>query len=162
MVIIALICSVAIIVIDQILKYLTVENLASLSTVELIPNFLTLTYVENRGVAFGMFKDMKWIVITITSLVILFLIYILLTKKISSKLFVFGSALVIGGGIGNLIDRIFLGYVIDYLQLSFFPPVCNFADYCVTAGVIMIIIYILFLSDFSKSNNKNKVLKTND
>ena len=48
--------------------------------------------------------------------------------------------LIIGGGIGNLIDRIFRGFVIDYLSLSFFPPICNFADYCITIGAVLFVL----------------------
>ena len=73
------------------------------------------------------------------------------------KFFYVCAALIIGGGIGNLIDRIFFGYVIDYLSLSFFPPVCNFADYCITAGTIMLVIYLLFFSDVLDSSKKAKI-----
>ena len=52
--------------------------------------------------------------------------------------------LIVGGGIGNLIDRLFRGFVIDYLSLSFFPPICNFADYCITIGAFLFILCILF------------------
>ena len=58
--------------------------------------------------------------------------------------------LIIGGGIGNLIDRVLYGYVIDYLSLSFFPPVCNFTDYAITIGVILLVVYIFFFSDSFK------------
>ena len=58
--------------------------------------------------------------------------------------------LIIGGGIGNLIDRIFRGFVIDYLSLSFFPPICNFADYCITIGAVLFVLCILFQPDKKK------------
>ena len=67
------------------------------------------------------------------------------------------AGLIIGGGIGNLIDRIFYGYVIDYISLSFFPPVCNFADYAITIGTILLIIYVLFFSN--TFDNSEKVAK---
>ena len=58
--------------------------------------------------------------------------------------------------IGNLIDRVLYGYVIDYLSLSFFPPVCNFADYAITIGVILLVVYIFFFSDsFKKKEIRN-------
>ena len=57
------------------------------------------------------------------------------------------SILIIGGGIGNLIDRIFLGYVVDYIQVSFFPPIFNFADCCVTVGTVLLMVHILFFLD---------------
>lgn len=162
MALIALLVSALVAIIDQVIKYFVSTYLPTAGNVEVIPSFLSLTYLENRGVAFGMFSDMRWFFIIITSAVIVLLVYIISTRKINSKLFLFGSALVVGGGIGNLIDRVFLGYVVDYLQLSFFPPVCNFADYCVTVGTVMIVVYLLFFSDklkITKAENKNKEIK---
>ncbi|RGH89804.1 signal peptidase II [Ruminococcus bromii] len=69
-------------------------------------------------------------------------------------------ALIIGGGIGNLIDRIFYGFVVDYISVSFFPPVCNFADYCITVGTLLLIVYVLFFSNVMKS--EKKVNKSNE
>ena len=66
--------------------------------------------------------------------------------------------MIIGGGLGNLFERIFLGYVVDYLSLSFFPPICNFADYCITAGTVCLIVYLLFFSDFMKNDKKKEKL----
>lgn len=144
-------------IVDQLLKYLVVNFLDKTSPTVIIPNLLNLTYVENRGAAFGMLADARWIFITFTVLITIFLIYILFKKKIDSKLFLASVTLIIGGGIGNLIDRIFLGYVVDYLSISFFPPVCNFADYCITIGAIFLVIYIVFVSDFcKKEKSKNE------
>ena len=143
-------------IVDQLLKYLVVNFLDKTSPTEVIPNLFNLTYVENRGAAFGMLADARWIFITFTVLITVFLIYILFKKKIDSKLFLTSVVLIIGGGIGNLIDRIFLGYVVDYLSISFFPPVCNFADYCITIGAVILVIYIVFVSDFcKKEKSKN-------
>ena len=72
-------------------------------------------------------------------------------------MFTASAILLIGGGIGNLIDRIFLGYVIDYLSISFFPPVCNFADYCITVGTGLLLIYMIFISDYFNSSKKEKI-----
>ena len=62
--------------------------------------------------------------------------------------------MIIGGGVGNLIDRLVHGYVVDYLAVSFFPPVCNFADYCITIGVFILVIYIIFFSDLLNSKEE--------
>ena len=62
--------------------------------------------------------------------------------------------MIIGGGVGNLIDRILNSYVVDYLSLTFFPPVCNFADYVIVVGVILLAVWFLFFSD--KAENKEK------
>ena len=142
--------AVLVAVIDQVLKYLVVNFLDKTNPTEIIPNLFSLTYVENKGAAFGMLADARWIFITFTIIITAFLIYILFKKRINNKLFLTSVGLIIGGGIGNLIDRIFLGYVVDYLSISFFPPVCNFADYCITIGAVLLVIYILFMSDFTK------------
>ena len=117
---------------------------------------IALVYVENKGAAFGILENSRWIFIIFTVLVIAFFVYLVLKKPIKNKLFSISAILLIGGGIGNLIDRIFLGYVIDYLSLSFFPPVCNFADYCITAGVILLMIYFLFYYDKDKKVKENE------
>ena len=142
--------AVLVAVIDQVLKYLVVNFLDKTNPTEIIPNLFSLTYVENKGAAFGMLADARWIFITFTIIITAFLIYILFKKRISNKLFLTSVVLIIGGGIGNLIDRIFIGYVVDFLSISFFPPVCNFADYCITIGAVLLVIYILFMSDFTK------------
>ena len=118
------------------------------------------TYVENRGVAFGMFSDMRWFFVAVTAVLIAIIIYIMFKKKPSGKMFYISAALIIGGGIGNLIDRIFYGFVVDYISVSFFPPVCNFADYCITVGTILLIVYVLFFSNVMKS--EKKVNKSNE
>ena len=150
-----------IIVIDQVIKYFVVLNLKPVHSVTAIPRILDLVYVENRGVAFGMFKDLRWLFVVITGVVIFAFIFLLIKNARSSKLFSISAALIIGGGIGNLIDRIVLGYVVDYLRLSFFPPVCNFADYCITAGTVLLVIYLLFYSDLG-NDNKVKESKSCD
>lgn len=142
--------AVLVAVIDQVLKYLVVNFLDKTNPTEIIPNLFSITYVENKGAAFGMLADARWIFITFTIIITAFLIYILFKKRINNKLFLTSVVLIIGGGIGNLIDRISLGYVVDFLSISFFPPVCNFADYCITIGAVLLVIYILFMSDFTK------------
>ena len=132
---------------DQIIKYFVLEYLVPVSRVTAIPHLLDLVYVENRGVAFGMFQDLRWFFVVLTSIVIVVFIILLIKDKGKSRLFSIASALIIGGGIGNLIDRVYLGFVVDYLQLSFFSPVCNFADYCISIGTVLLVVYLLFYYD---------------
>lgn len=157
--IIAAILSVIIIVADQVIKYFVVENLQGIDKVPFIGSLLTLTYVENRGAAFGMMQNMSWLFAIITVLMIALFFYIIIKKKITSKFFIACTVLIVGGGVGNLIDRIFRGFVVDYLQLSFFPYVCNLADYCITVGAVMLIIYVMF---FYGKSNKNEPKKVSD
>lgn len=136
--------------IDQLLKYLVVTYVKPAGTVNVLGDVVKLTYVENRGVAFGMFQGMQWLFIALTSVLLIAILIYMFKKRPDSKFFYITVALIIGGGIGNLIDRIFLNYVVDYISLSFFPPVCNFADYCITVGVILLAIYLLFFADKKK------------
>ena len=154
---ISLIVGAVLVIIDQIIKYFISAYLQPVGSVSVIDNIFSLTYVENKGVAFGMFSDMRWIFVALTSILLVIIIFYIFKKRPKGKFFYVCSALIIGGGIGNLIDRIFYGYVIDYLSLSFFPPVCNFADYCITAGTIMLVIYLLFFSDILDSSKKAKI-----
>lgn len=152
--------SLFVVLIDYIIKIIIINNLKPVSSVELIPGLFSLTYVENKGAAFGMLSNARWIFIVFTILVIIFLIIYLFIKKPTNKMFNIALFLIIGGGLGNLIDRIFYGFVVDYLSLSFFPPVCNFADYCVTVGAFLLVIYLLFFSDTAKNNKGIKNGKT--
>lgn len=151
---VAIVIGIFIAVTDQVIKYFVVTYLQPVGSVSVIDNLFKLTYVENRGVAFGMFSDMRWLFIAVTSILLATVIFFMFKKKPHSKMFYISVALIIGGGFGNLIDRIFYGYVIDYLSISFFPPVCNFADYCITVGTVLLLIYLLFFSDVLNSDKK--------
>ena len=152
-----IILSAVIVGIDQLIKYFVYNFLKPIGSVDVIPGLFSLDYVENKGAAFGMMANMRWVFIVFTIVVIAIILYVVFKKKITNKLFIASAILLIGGGIGNLIDRIFLGFVIDYLSVSFFPPVCNFADYCITIGTVLLLVYLLFFSDYFKSNKKDKL-----
>ena len=150
MAIAALIIGALIVVIDQVIKYFVATGLKPIGEYTVIENLFMLRYVENRGVAFGMFQDLRWVFVALTPVMLIAIIVYMFKKKPSGKFFYICAGLIIGGGIGNLIDRVLYGYVIDYLSLSFFPPVCNFADYAITIGVILLVVYIFFFSDSFK------------
>ena len=155
-----------VVVIDQLIKYgcvylfeipfeqldASVVNSVNVEKIELIPGLFSLTFVSNFNGALGLFANLKWILVVFTIIAIGVLCWIVIKKKFTSKVFNISAALIIGGGIGNLIDRIVLGYVIDNLSISFFPPVCNFADYCVTVGAVLLAVFILFLYKPEKKN----------
>lgn len=140
---------------DQVIKIFVSANLKEIGSVSVIDNLLSFTYVENNGVAFGSFAGNRWIFVVLTAALIAAILIYMFKKKPLSKLFYASVALIIGGGIGNLIDRIMYGYVVDYISLSFFPPVCNFADYCITAGTVLLMVYVLFFTGTSKKDLKN-------
>lgn len=154
--IVALVASAIIVVIDQILKYLAVINLKDVITVPLIENVLHLTYIENRGAAFSMLEGNRWLLTFFTSALLLVGAYILVSKKLTHPFAVWTIAAVMGGGAGNLIDRIFRGYVVDYIDVRLINfAVFNFADCCIVIGTILFAVYILFI-------HKDKPLSTND
>jgi signal peptidase II len=152
---IAVAIGVALAAIDQVIKFFVNANLKEVGSVSVIDNLLSFTYVENNGVAFGSFAGNRWIFVALTTALIAAILIYMFKKKPQSKLFYASVALIVGGGIGNFIDRVLYGYVIDYISLSFFPPVCNFADYCITVGTVLLMIYVLFFTSTGKKDLKN-------
>lgn len=151
--IVSIILVVVIIGLDQVSKLLVCEYVKPIGSINILPNILSFTYVENYGAAFGILKNERWFFIIVSLIMILAFMYLLFFKKIKNKWIAAASVLLIGGGAGNLIDRIFQGYVIDFISLSFFKPVCNLADYFITAGAVCLIMYIVF---FYKETEKKE------
>lgn len=143
--IIAIIVAVVLVAFDQITKYLIVQNMELGESVPVIPGLLDFTYTHNDGMAFGLGSEsFRWIFIAVTLLVCGILIYMMTKSDFKSKLYYAAATCIVAGGIGNLIDRVLNGYVVDFLALSFFPPVCNIADYCVTIGTVLLLVFIVF------------------
>ena len=140
--------SVLMIVLDQLFKWLAKIFLYDLPgrSHAIIKDAFHLTYIENRGAAFGMFDGKGIFLILLTSIIIGACIVLLLLGKIRSSFLMWSVGLIIGGGSGNLIDRIFRHYVIDYLDFRLINfAVFNFADCCVVIGTAMVLIYIIFV-----------------
>ena len=140
------IISIICIMLDQLFKYLVINNIAFASSIHIIRNFFRLTYVQNTGGAFSIFSNNIILLIVITIIVLGTLIYLIRSNKKISKLDIVIYGLLLGGIIGNLIDRIFRGYVIDYLDFNFGSynfPVFNLADICIVISCIGIIFKIL-------------------
>lgn len=150
---IALGFSAILIGLDQFFKFLAYENLKNILTYPLINDVLHLTYVENRGAAFSLFEDNGWILIGFTSFILVIGLYLILSSRIKSNFLLFSLSSVVAGGIGNLIDRIVRGFVVDYIDFRFINfAVFNFADCCVVIGCILIVVYFLFLEKKSDLN----------
>ena len=138
-----IICAL-LIIIDQAIKFLSVSKLKPLGSVEIIQGILSFTYVENKGAAFGILQNARWVFILATTIIIVGLIVYKIKFKEKSKIYTCSSTLLISGGIANLIDRVFLGYVVDMIEVTFIDyPVFNFADCCVVVGAILLCIYVL-------------------
>jgi len=124
-------------IIDQIIKFFVENNLYGKS-IDIIENIFSLTYVQNKGAAWGIFSGNDWILkIFAPILIILVIIFVYKTCKNNLE-FIFGG-LIVGGAIGNLLDRIIRGYVVDFLDFKFWP-VFNFADICIVLGCLLLII----------------------
>lgn len=139
--------SIILIIIDQFTKYLVVTNIANENPVVLIDNFLKLYYIENRGAAFGILQGFRSLFTVITILVLLFLI-VFLIRNYNKVPFIYlvSFSLLIGGTIGNFIDRIRLHYVVDFISMRFFGhdfAIFNFADMFIVLGTILISIGIV-------------------
>ena len=130
--------------VDQLTKLYAINVVKPAGMITGIDKFYYFVYVENRGAAFGIMQNKQWFFIVITFIIIAGFCYTLIKYKIEGKLFFAALVLVMGGGLGNLIDRIFRGYVVDFLQFSFFSPVCNVADYFITVGAVLLVISVLF------------------
>ena len=141
--------TLSVILADIFSKYLVVQMLRPLGhSVSVIPHILDFTYVENRGMAFGLLADNRWIFMLISAALITAIICIFKYSKIEQKLFVVSLSLVLGGGIANMLDRIFLGYVVDFIDVTFVDfAVFNIADSCVVVGACLLAVYLVFFDD---------------
>ncbi|MFA4993197.1 MAG: signal peptidase II [Candidatus Omnitrophota bacterium] len=132
----------SVVFLDQLSKFIAVRFLQLNTPVSLIKNFLYMTLVYNRGAAFGMLKNQLFFFILISLLVILF-IFLHLKNKKHPFVFKISLSLILAGSLGNLIDRLRFGYVIDFLDLRFWP-VFNLADSALTIGALLLSWEVLF------------------
>ncbi len=131
---------------DQLTKFLVLTNIKPINAVPVIDGIIQFRYVENTGAAFSMLSDKTWLLSLFTGVLILLLTIYLIFGKDISKLERISFLLLIAGGLGNLIDRIFRGYVIDFIDYLFMNyAVYNFADILVTIGAVLLIISVLFV-----------------
>lgn len=149
---IPIIISVVSVIADQFSKYLVVHFLKPIKSIPMISGLLDFTYVENYGAAYGSFQNKKILLVGVTAILIALLIYLIISKKIEEKSLVYAFSLIIGGGLGNLIDRMRIGYVVDFIDVNplFSFPVFNVADCCVVIGAAIFIIYVLFFDNKKK------------
>ena len=139
---------------DQLTKVWASSALTEITTMPVIEDVIHFTYVENRGAAFGMLADHRWIfmILSVLGIGALFL-WMLFDKSLTKPMKVI-LAMIIGGGIGNMIDRIMLGYVVDFIDCRFIDfYVFNVADSFVTVGCFLFVILIV-LTELKEHKNK--------
>jgi signal peptidase II len=154
--------AILVIIADRISKMLVMDNMTLGESIPLIGNnFLRLTYVQNPGIAFGIriFPNMFHLVFSLAASLVV-IIYLLYIRKQTNFLKI-PLSLILGGALGNAIDRIFYGQVIDFIDFDF-PnfimsrwPVFNFADSAVTIGMILLVIYLIFMVEPDTATSSN-------
>lgn len=145
---------------DQLTKVMISSNPSSFANVEVIPGFFYITYVKNTGAAWSMLSGQRVFLSLISAAAVIGMLYALHQQyKKGQKLTCIALALMIAGAIGNLIDRLALGYVRDFLNFYIFGydfPVFNVADICLTIGVGLLILAALIEPDNNGSDAKEK------
>ncbi len=162
----ALVLALLLVGVDQLTKWLISTNMELYSTVHLIKigdtEVLNLYYCLNSGSAFSMMEGKTIFLVAITSIVIIGMIIGLLTKKIRRAPYVVAVSLIIGGGIGNLLDRLFNGgAVVDFIDVRVINfAIFNFADICAVVGGILLCLFVII--DEVKENHQKKLSKSGD
>ncbi len=159
MIVLLIISAVALVAVDQIVKYWAVNTLQPVHTMDFIKfgdfKVIDLTYLENKGAIFGSMSGQKWFLIGVTSIIIAVGIAAMFFTAKKSKFFSTCIMLFVSGGMGNLIDRVRLGYVVDMFEIKLFRfAIFNFADICVTCAFVMMFIYLFFIEPHNEKKLK--------
>jgi len=152
-----------IIILDQLVKIYVDKTMYLYQSIEVLENFFHITYIRNKGAAFGILSGANESLrvpffLTVSAIAIVVIIYTIYTYREESQLFPFSMALILGGAIGNMIDRIRLGEVIDFVDVHWYThhwPAFNVADSAITIGVTLLIINILFEHKKVKTEEEN-------
>lgn len=141
-------CAIMIILIvafDQITKYFASLKLADGSVAKFIPGVVQFKYAENTGMAFSMLSGARWVFIALTVVVCVGVFYYLFSNRCKSLWLYWSLGVILSGGIGNLIDRIRFGYVVDFIEPTFVNfAIFNIADCAVTCGAVVLVGYLLY------------------
>ena len=152
------------IVVDQVVKHWTFTVLQPQHTIPLIENVFHLTYIENRGAAFSMFAkfDSRWIFVALASVITLAICYTLSKKLMQTALGSWSLVLIAAGAVGNAIDRVARGFVVDMFDFRLIHfPVFNVADIFICVGGVLFVIYFMFQHK-DKPNDENEAVNDNE
>lgn len=129
---------------DQLVKGWTVANIELDTVRDFVPGFMSLAYLRNYGAAYSILQNQQWFFAIVTIIVMVGLVWYFIKQISGSFWILFSLSLIMAGGLGNFIDRVRLGYVVDMFHLDFVNfPVFNVADVCLTVGVGILFICIL-------------------
>ena len=140
------------ILLDQLTKYLCVLYLKGADAITIIKGHVLLDYTENRGAAFGMLENHRWIFLIVSTVTIIGLGIYLYLGHAENTLYAVAIAMIVSGGIGNMIDRVILGYVVDFIKVPWFATF-NGADsfVCVGAGLLVLALIIDLVKEYKSS-----------
>lgn len=160
-----LLCAILIIlsvVADQISKQLVLSNIAMYEDIEVLPGIFHFTYIENKGAAFGMLANNRWVFLVISAVAIIAFIFYIIKYNPKDILLRVSLSFVVGGGIGNMIDRCFRGSVVDFIDVDFVDfYVFNVADMFVCVGCGLMVLYII-LSEIKEAKAKKAEKELSD
>ncbi|MBQ2897772.1 MAG: signal peptidase II [Clostridia bacterium] len=144
-----IIYTVLFVLIDRLTKYLAVKYLMPIGSAVVLDGIFNLTYVENTGIAFGMLKGMNYIIVPLSIVIVAVCTYLLVkTVKSGKKIMPLALNFIISGAVGNIIDKLSYGFVVDFLEFAFIDfPVFNVADIFVCIGAVLLALIILFTKD---------------
>lgn len=149
------------VIIDQVTKYMAVLNLKPLypKSIPIIKDVFELLYVENKGIGFSLLQGMPWIFIPVSAVITVLVVLMMVRSPMrKNPLFSGACSMIVAGAIGNMIDRVFSGYVVDFLYFKLINfPIFNFADCCVVVGAALLFIFILFCM---KEDEETSLLNT--
>lgn len=142
-----LLLSAVLVGVDQLLKWLVTLSMQPFESNVLLPGILRITYVQNTGAAFSLLEGSTVLLAVLTGIALIAAIFLMVSGRIEKTSYLIPVSMLIGGGIGNLLDRIVRGYVIDYIDVSFWPfdsfAIFNFADCLVVIGTILLLVFLL-------------------
>lgn len=146
--VISILAIILMVALDQIVKLWASNFLKNIGTIPIIQNIFHLTYIENRGAAFSILQGKTIFLAIVTSVILIVIVYAIATKKMHTRLGYWSLLLVAGGAIGNLIDRLARGFVVDMFDFRFIQfPVFNIADIFVTIGGVLFVFYYMVQHD---------------
>ena len=132
---------------DQWVKAWITAHLALGETAPLLPGLVELMRVHNYGAAWSSFSGQKWLLLGVTGVIVLAVVWLLVRKVVRHPVGILACCLILSGGIGNILDRLRLGYVVDMLHFQFWPsyPTFNVADMCIVSGAVLGAVYYVYL-----------------
>ena len=152
----AIVTAILFLIIDQITKYIVISNMQLYDTIPFINGIMDFTYIHNTGGAWGILNKHTWVLIIFTLIAMAICVFVLIKYARANKILFFALCLIISGGTGNMIDRIFRGgKVIDFLEVTFIDfPIFNIADCAVCIGAGLLLLY--FIVDLIKERKEKR------